>query len=43
MYYYVSGQAAHVEPYLAVIGCGGLLCDLYLAASYFRDVRRGAP
>ena len=23
MYYYVSGQVAHVEPYLAVIDCGG--------------------
>lgn len=32
-----------VKTSLAVIGCGGLLCDLYLAASYFRDVRRGAP
>jgi len=24
MYYYVSGQVAHVEPYLAVIDCGGV-------------------
>ena len=24
MYYYVSGQLAHVEPYLAVIDCGGV-------------------
>ncbi len=23
MYYYISGQVAHVEPYLAVIDCGG--------------------
>ena len=23
MYYYVSGTVAHVEPYLAVIDCGG--------------------
>ena len=24
MYYYVSGEGAHVEPYLAVIDCGGV-------------------
>lgn len=24
MYYYVSGMVAHVEPYLAVIDCGGV-------------------
>ena len=24
MYYYVSGQVAHVEPYLSVIDCGGV-------------------
>lgn len=24
MYYYVSGVAAHIEPYLAVIDCGGV-------------------
>ena len=24
MYYYVAGQVAHVEPYLAVIDCGGV-------------------
>lgn len=24
MYYYISGQVAHVEPYLAVIDCGGV-------------------
>ena len=24
MYYYVSGEVAHVEPYLAVIDCGGM-------------------
>jgi len=24
MYYYVSGTAAHIEPYLAVIDCGGV-------------------
>ena len=24
MYYYVSGTVAHVEPYLAVIDCGGV-------------------
>ena len=24
MYYYVSGEVAHVEPYLAVIDCGGV-------------------
>ena len=24
MYYYVSGSVAHVEPYLAVIDCGGV-------------------
>ena len=24
MYYYVSGKVAHVEPYLAVIDCGGV-------------------
>ena len=26
MFYYVSGTVAHVEPYLAVIDCGGGLC-----------------
>ena len=24
MYYYVSGEVAHVEPYLAVVDCGGV-------------------
>lgn len=24
MYYYVSGAVAHIEPYLAVIDCGGV-------------------
>lgn len=24
MFYYVSGTVAHVEPYLAVIDCGGV-------------------
>ncbi len=24
MFYYVSGQVAHIEPYLAVIDCGGV-------------------
>ena len=24
MYYYLSGQVAHIEPYLAVIDCGGV-------------------
>ena len=24
MFYYVSGIVAHVEPYLAVIDCGGV-------------------
>lgn len=35
--------APNLKAALAAIGCGGLLCDLYLAAAYFRDVRRGAP
>ena len=26
MFYYVSGTVAHVEPYLAVIDCGGVGC-----------------
>jgi hypothetical protein len=24
MFYYLSGTVAHIEPYLAVIDCGGL-------------------
>ena len=24
MFYYLSGTVAHVEPYLAVIDCGGV-------------------
>ena len=24
MFYYLEGKVAHVEPYLAVIDCGGL-------------------
>ena len=24
MFYYVSGTVAHIEPYLAVIDCGGV-------------------
>ena len=33
MFYYVSGTVAHVEPYLAVIDCGGPVGIETLAAT----------
>ena len=41
MYYYVSGQVAHVEPYLAVIDCGGVGCACRTTAYTISQIKKG--
>lgn len=41
MYYYVSGQVAHVEPYLAVIDCGGVGYACRTTAYTISQVKKG--
>lgn len=41
MYYYVSGQVAHVEPYLAVIDCGGVGYACRTTAYTISQIKKG--
>ena len=41
MYYYVSGQVAHVEPYLAVIDCGGVGYACRTTAYTIAQIKKG--
>lgn len=41
MYYYVSGQVAHVEPYLAVIDCGGVGYACRTTSYTLSQIKRG--
>ena len=41
MYYYVSGQVAHVEPYLAVIDCGGVGYACRTTAFTISQIKKG--
>ena len=41
MYYYVSGQVAHVEPYLAVIDCGGVGYACRTTAYTLSQIKKG--
>ena len=41
MYYYVSGSVAHVEPYLAVIDCGGVGYACRTTAYTLSQIKKG--
>ena len=41
MYYYVSGSVAHVEPYLAVIVCGGVVYACRTTAYTLSQIKKG--
>ena len=41
MYYYVSGSVAHVEPYLAVIDCGGVGYACRTTAYTLSKIKKG--
>lgn len=41
MYYYVSGIAAHIEPYLAVIDCGGVGYACRTTSYTLSQIRKG--
>lgn len=41
MYYYVSGQVAHVEPYLAVIDCSGVGYACRTTAYTISQIKKG--
>ena len=41
MYYYVSGEVAHVEPYLAVIDCGGVGYACRTTAFTLSQIKKG--
>ena len=41
MYYYVSGVAAHIEPYLAVIDCGGVGYACRTTSYTLSQIRKG--
>ena len=41
MYYYVSGQVAHVEPYLEVIDCGGVGYACRTTAYTISQIKKG--
>lgn len=41
MYYYVSGQVSHVEPYLAVIDCGGVGYACRTTAYTISQIKKG--
>lgn len=41
MYYYVSGQVAHVEPYRAVIDCGGVGYACRTTAYTISQIKKG--
>ena len=41
MYYYVSGTVAHVEPYLAVIDCGGVGYACRTTAYTLSQIKKG--
>ena len=41
MYYYVSGVVAHVEPYLAVIDCGGVGYACRTTAYTISQIKKG--
>ena len=41
MYYYVSGTVAHVEPYLAVIDCGGVGYACRTTAYTISQIKKG--
>ena len=41
MYYYVSGQVAHVEPYLAVIDCAGVGYACRTTAYTLSQIKKG--
>lgn len=41
MYYYVSGTVAHVEPYLAVIDCGGVGYACRTTSYTISQIRKG--
>ena len=43
MYYYVSGQVAHVEPYLAVIDCGGVGYACRTTNHTLASLKKGKP
>ena len=41
MYYYVSGTVAHVEPYLAVIDCGGVGYACHTTSYTLSQIKKG--
>ena len=41
MYYYVSGTVAHIEPYLAVIDCGGVGYACRTTAYTLSQIKKG--
>ncbi len=41
MYYYVSGTVAHVEPYLAIIDCGGVGYACHTTSYTLSQVKKG--
>ena len=41
MYYYVSGEVAHVEPYLAVVDCGGVGYACRTTAFTLSQIKKG--
>ena len=41
MYYYVSGTVAHVEPYLAVIDCGGVGYACHTTSYTISQIKKG--
>ena len=41
MYYYVSGEVAHVEPYLSVIDCGGVGYACRTTAFTLSQIKKG--
>ena len=41
MYYYVSGVVAHVEPYLAVIDCGGVGYACHTTTFTLSQIKKG--
>ena len=43
MYYYVSGTVAHVEPYLAVIDCGGVGYACRTTNTTLASLKKGKP
>ena len=41
MYYYVSGTVAHIEPYLAVVDCGGVGYPCRTTAYTLSQIKKG--